>query len=64
MAATLEQSDHINQALQRSKGFLAVTFNYSGYPMLRDLRRHVQGGTLGKLKQVQIEMPSDAFIQA
>lgn len=64
MAADLEQSARIKTALDRSNGFLAVTFNYSGYPLLRDLRRHVQDGTLGTLKQIQIEMPSDGFIQA
>ncbi|TPH17154.1 Gfo/Idh/MocA family protein [Litorilituus lipolyticus] len=64
MAANIEQSNKIKQALDKSKGFLAVTFNYSGYPMVRDLRRHIESGTLGKLKQIQIEMPSDGFIQA
>jgi len=63
MVATLEQSMRIKEALDKSNGFLAVTFNYSGYPMLRDLRRHVQAGTLGKLIQIQLEMPSDGFIQ-
>ena len=63
MVATLEQSVRIKKALDKSQGFLAVTFNYSGYPMLRDLRRHIQAGTLGQLKQIQLEMPSDGFIQ-
>lgn len=63
MVATLEQSMRIKAALDKSKGFLTVTFNYSGYPMLRDLRRHVQSKTLGQLKQIQLEMPSDGFIQ-
>ncbi|WP_135076145.1 Gfo/Idh/MocA family oxidoreductase [Terasakiella sp. SH-1] len=64
MAADIEQSQQIKAALDRSNGFLAVTFNYSGYPMLRVLREHVKSGQFGKLKQVQVEMPSDAFIQA
>mgnify|MGYP002700326071 CR=1 FL=1 len=63
MAADLEQSNKIKNALEKSQGFLAVTFNYSGYPMVRDLRRHIQAGKLGNLKQIQIEMPSDGFIQ-
>ncbi len=64
MAADLQQSNHIKQALDQTKGFLAVTFNYSGFSLVRDLRRHVKEGIFGKLKQIQIEMPSDAFIQA
>ncbi|NVJ90038.1 MAG: Gfo/Idh/MocA family oxidoreductase [Methylocystaceae bacterium] len=63
MVATLKQSKKIKDTLLRTKGFLAVTFNYSGYPMLRVLRHHVQEGSLGTLKQIQIEMPSDGFIQ-
>ncbi|WP_153913944.1 Gfo/Idh/MocA family protein [Shewanella sp. TC10] len=63
MAANLSQSKAIQQALEVSKGFLAVTFNYSGYPMLRVLKRHVQAGDLGNILQVRVEMPSDGFIQ-
>jgi len=64
MTSTLEQSVEIKNSLLASKGFLAVTFNYSGFPLVRALRRHIQAGDLGKLKQIQIEMPSDGFIQA
>ncbi|WP_076410835.1 Gfo/Idh/MocA family protein [Shewanella sp. UCD-KL12] len=63
MAADLSQSKSIQKALNKTKGFLAVTFNYSGYPMVRVLRRHIQAGDLGKLLQIRIEMPSDGFIQ-
>ena len=31
------------------KGFLAVTYNYSGYPMVRELRNLIQNGTLGRI---------------
>ncbi len=64
MAADLQKSDIIRAALDKYKGFLAITFNYSGYPMVRELRRHVLDNRLGNLTQIQIEMPSDAFIQA
>lgn len=63
MAATVAQSTTIQEALRASKGFLAVTFNYSGYPMLRELRRRILDGDLGRLLQLQVEMPADAFIQ-
>ena len=63
MAATVEQSRTIQEALLETKGFLAVTFNYSGYPMFRELRRQIDDGKLGRLLQFQIEMPSDSFVQ-
>ncbi|MBB1320171.1 Gfo/Idh/MocA family protein [Shewanella sp. SR43-8] len=63
MAASVSQSLSIQQALKETNGFLAVTFNYSGYPMLRVLKRHVEAGDLGNVLQVRVEMPSDGFIQ-
>lgn len=63
MASNLSQSNKIKAAIDQHNGFLAVTFNYTGYPMLRVLREHVAKGDLGKLTQIQIEMPSDGFIQ-
>ena len=63
MVASLNQSAEVQKTLADTKGFLAVTFNYSGYPMVRVLRRHIQAGDLGKLLQLRVEMPSDGFIQ-
>lgn len=62
MTADLADSLLIKQTLDQYGGFLAITFNYSGYSMVRELKQRVQSGELGKLLQVQIEMPSDAFI--
>lgn len=62
MTANLQDSEQIQNYLKQYGGFLAVTFNYSGYSMVRELRKRIQDGELGKLLQVQIEMPSDAFI--
>lgn len=62
MTANTQDSLRIKQALTKNKGFLAVTFNYSGYSMVRELRQRIKAGELGKLLQIQIEMPSDAFI--
>jgi predicted dehydrogenase len=45
------------------KGFLAVTYNYSGYPMMRELRNIIQKGTLGKILHFQAEMPQEGYIR-
>jgi predicted dehydrogenase len=37
----------------------AVTYNYSGYPMMRQARAMVQEGLLGDLRVVQVEYPQD-----
>lgn len=46
--------------LARSTGLVfAVTYNYSGYPMVRQAREMVRGGELGALRLVQVEYAQD-----
>ena len=61
LAKTYEEAAEICDAVQRNKGFLAVTYNYTGYPMLRELRQMITDGMLGKINQIQIEMPQEGF---
>jgi predicted dehydrogenase len=44
-------------------GFLAVTYNYTGYPMLREIRSMVESGIFGELQQIHIEMPQETFLR-
>jgi len=41
---------------------LYVTFNYTGYPMIREIQRRIEIGQIGKLHSMSIEMPQDGFI--
>ncbi|MBC7841544.1 MAG: Gfo/Idh/MocA family oxidoreductase [Gemmatimonadaceae bacterium] len=53
------------QALASSKQLLfAVTYNYSGYPMVRQARQMVQDGLLGELRVVQVEYSQDWLTEA
>ncbi len=61
MAASAEEAARIRDYVEAEKGFLAVTYNYSGYPMLRELREMIREGKLGKVFQVQVEMPQEGF---
>lgn len=49
------------EAQQRESGFIAVTYNYSGYPMLRELKQMIRHGRFGRIEQVHIEMPQEGF---
>jgi len=51
----------IQQVQREKQGFLAVTYNYTGYPMLRELKHMVQQGRLGRVEQIHIEMPQEGF---
>ncbi|MCB1722519.1 MAG: Gfo/Idh/MocA family oxidoreductase [Gammaproteobacteria bacterium] len=45
------------------KNFVAVTFNYSGYPMVRELRTRIDAGEFGAIQQLHIEMPQEGFVR-
>ncbi|MES9940572.1 MAG: Gfo/Idh/MocA family oxidoreductase [Candidatus Thiodiazotropha sp. 6PLUC2] len=51
----------IIQARNTHKGFLAITYNYSGYPMARELRSLIQSGVLGEILHFQAEMPQEGY---
>ena len=51
----------IKQARDSNHGFLAVTYNYLGYPMLRELRHMIRKGVLGSIQQIHLEMPQEGF---
>jgi predicted dehydrogenase len=47
-------------ALAAKQGLIfAVTYNYSGYPMVRQARQMVADGRLGAIRVVQVEYPQD-----
>jgi predicted dehydrogenase len=48
---------------KNSNNFIAVVFNYLCYPMLKELRAMIDKGDLGKILQLQIEMPQEGFIR-
>ncbi|CCQ09739.1 Myo-inositol 2-dehydrogenase [Pseudoalteromonas luteoviolacea B = ATCC 29581] len=44
-----------------NKHFLAVTFNYSGYAMVRELKDIIKRGILGDIQKIHLEMPQEGF---
>jgi predicted dehydrogenase len=62
LACSGAEVEQIRTALQEKNGFLAVIYNYLGYPIIRELRHMIQKGILGKINHMQIEMPQEGFI--
>lgn len=59
VTTTLAQALHLRD-LARSRGkVLAVTYNYTGYPMVRHARQLVREGALGTIRLVQVEYVQD-----
>lgn len=63
LALDSDEISTIAAKVKETRGFLAVTYNYLGYPMLRELQAMIAAGDLGKVKQIQIEMPQEGFIR-
>ena len=61
LALSSSEALEIKEALNKYNGFLAVTYNYTGYPMLRELREMIKNDQLGKIEQVHVEMPQESF---
>lgn len=61
LATSSDECIQIRNVVNSHRGYLAVTFNYSGYPMVRELRRMINEGQLGSLQQIHIEMPQEGF---
>lgn len=49
------QADDLAGAVRRAGTVFGVTYNYTGYPMVRQAREMVRGGTLGTLRKVTVE---------
>ncbi|TDQ77667.1 putative dehydrogenase [Dongia mobilis] len=59
LTVTLKEALDIKKRARKHRRILAVTYNYTGYPMVRHARQMVQEGALGKLRVVQVEYPQD-----
>lgn len=53
----------IVEEVTKRKAFLVVTYNYTGYPMVREMKHMIESGKLGAIQQVHIEMPQEGFIR-
>lgn len=50
-----EQASDLIRAVQKSQVVFAVTYNYTGYPMVRQAQHMVRSGQLGPIRKVIVE---------
>ena len=53
----------IAQRVQAENLFLTVTFTYTGYPMVREVRAMIADGDLGEILFAEVKMPQESFIK-
>ena len=63
LSQTSAEAREIQRVCDEKKGFLTVIYNYSGYPMVREMRRMIRDGVFGDIIHFQVEMPQEGFIR-
>lgn len=63
LVSSLEEVQALEQIYDPQQHFLVVTNNYSGYPMLRELKQKIVDGELGDILQVRLQMPQESFLR-
>lgn len=63
LATTYQEGLEITKKVEEKKAFFAVTHNYTGYPMLRELQNMIENDKLGKITHINIEMPQESFVR-
>jgi len=63
LSGSVDDCQVISDALTRYPRFLAVTMNYTGYPMVRELRERIRRGDLGSVHSVRMTMQQESFVR-
>jgi predicted dehydrogenase len=63
LTSNLTDCVRLRDIQSRTKTSLNVTYNYTGYPFVRELRARVMRGDLGRILKAVIEMPQEGFLR-
>lgn len=63
LTTSLADAQHLQSLVQRHGVRLALTHNYTGYPLIRAARALVEAGELGDVRIVQVEYAQDWLAQ-
>ena len=59
LTTTVADAAELVSSAERARRVLAVTYNYSGYPLIRQAKEMIAAGELGELRVVQLEYAQD-----
>ena len=59
LSSSLEDAEQIEKIVEASGLIFTITYNYSGYPMVRHAREMVAAGKLGNIRVIQVEYAQD-----
>jgi len=55
LTTTFDEAIILQKALEKAKTIFAVTYTYTGYPMVRQMREMVKNGEIGDIQKVDIQ---------
>lgn len=55
MTRTLAEAEDLARRAEHARSLLAVTYNYAGYPLVKEAANLVRAGTLGPIRKVLVE---------
>jgi predicted dehydrogenase len=64
LAFSLKEAVEIKNTIQQTGKLLAVTYTYTGYPMIKEARYIIQSGRLGKIRKILVEYPQGWLAEA
>lgn len=59
LCTSLGEARDLVEAVERSGKIFALTHNYTGYPMVRQMRAMIREGEIGEIRVIQVEYPQD-----
>jgi predicted dehydrogenase len=59
LATNLAEARELQRLAAVKQRIFAVTYNYTGYPLIRHARTLIADGTLGEIRVIQVEYPQD-----
>ena len=59
LATTVKEARRLEVLAAKHRRIFAVTYNYTGYPMVREARQRARDGLLGEIRVVQVEYAQD-----
>ena len=57
MCFSMEQALSLQKIVAQTKNILAVTYTYSGYPMVKEAKALIAAGRIGTLRKIYVEYP-------
>jgi predicted dehydrogenase len=63
LTTSVQGLEKVSQILHENRGFLRAIYNYTGYPMVRELKSIFERGILGNLLYVEVSMPQEGFLR-